>query len=290
MLIHVTLGTGDADVHRVGLRPHRRLRPHQRRLHDLTDPSVSAPERGDSRKVTIGVARNTRADDRYRSMDMLPWSHTFAGRIDELVIDSELLRGNPLGDPHERPLWVYVPPGYDDEDRRYPSVYVLQGYTGMLWRCGATARRSASRIPRVADEQIAAGEIRRASVYVDAWTASAARSSSTHPAPAATTATSATRSSRSSTRATARWLRRSTGRGRQVERRLRRVHHADAASRPVRRPRQPRRRLALRVLLHPRVRQGRCSLRDHYDGSYEQFWEDFRSTSADEPATRRPPW
>ena len=28
-------------VHRVGLRPHRRLRPHQRRLHDLTRPSVS---------------------------------------------------------------------------------------------------------------------------------------------------------------------------------------------------------------------------------------------------------
>ena len=30
------LGTGDADVHGVGLRPHRRLRPHQRRLHHLT--------------------------------------------------------------------------------------------------------------------------------------------------------------------------------------------------------------------------------------------------------------
>ena len=36
VLIHVSLGTGDADVHRVGLRPDRRLRPHQRRLHDLT--------------------------------------------------------------------------------------------------------------------------------------------------------------------------------------------------------------------------------------------------------------
>src|SRR6185295_15586321 len=53
---------------------------------------------------------------------MLPWSADLAGRIDEHVITSELLRGNPLGDPAERPLWVYVPPGYDeDPGRRYPS-------------------------------------------------------------------------------------------------------------------------------------------------------------------------
>ena len=68
---------------------------------------------------------------------MLPWSADLAGRIDEHVISSELLRGNPLGDPHERPLLVYLPPGYDDEaDRRYPVVYVIQGYTGhvAMWR------------------------------------------------------------------------------------------------------------------------------------------------------------
>ena len=46
---------------------------------------------------------------------MLPWSAELAGRIDEHVITSELLRGNPLGDPDERPLWVYLPPGYDEE-------------------------------------------------------------------------------------------------------------------------------------------------------------------------------
>src|SRR6476620_11504124 len=67
----------------------------------------------------------------------LPWSAPLAGRLDEHVFTSRLLQGNPLGDPHERPLWVYVPPGYDDEpDRRYPTVYVIQGYTGQLemWR------------------------------------------------------------------------------------------------------------------------------------------------------------
>jgi hypothetical protein len=103
---------------------------------------------------------------------MLPWSYDWAGRVDELVIDSELLRDNPLGDPHERPLWVYVPPGYDDEsERRYPSIYVLQGYTGELamWRNRTPFRQP---FPEVADGQIAAGEIPPCIVvYVDAWTA-----------------------------------------------------------------------------------------------------------------------
>src|SRR5438477_7929196 len=66
---------------------------------------------------------------------MLPWSADLAGRLDRHVIDSDLLRGNPLGDPHERPLWVYVPPGYDFTETRYPAVYVIQGYTGhvQMW-------------------------------------------------------------------------------------------------------------------------------------------------------------
>jgi hypothetical protein len=100
-----------------------------------------------------------------------PWSVDLAGRLDELVIDSDALRGNPLGDPHERPIWVYVPPGYDDEpDRRYPSVYAIQGYTGSLemWR-----NRSAYRQPftETADEVFASGKAPGAIVvYVDAWT------------------------------------------------------------------------------------------------------------------------
>ena len=103
---------------------------------------------------------------------MLPWSADLAGRIDEHVITSELLRGNPLGDPHERPLLVYVPPGYDDAaGRRYPSVYVIQGYTGhvAMW-----ANRSPYRqpFPETADAVFARGEAPPAIVvYVDAWTA-----------------------------------------------------------------------------------------------------------------------
>ena len=102
---------------------------------------------------------------------MLPWSADLAGRIDEQVISSELLRDNPLGDPHERPLWVYLPPGYDDEPaRRYPAVYVIQGYSGhvAMWRNRSAYRQP---FPETADAVFAGGEAPPAVVvYVDAWT------------------------------------------------------------------------------------------------------------------------
>jgi S-formylglutathione hydrolase FrmB len=103
---------------------------------------------------------------------MLPWSAELAGQLEEHVITSELLRGNPLGDPHERPLWVYLPPGYDDDpDRRYPVVYVIQGYTGHLamWRNRAPYRQP---FTETADAAFARGDAPPALVvYVDAWTA-----------------------------------------------------------------------------------------------------------------------
>jgi hypothetical protein len=102
---------------------------------------------------------------------MLPWSAELAGQLEEHVITSELLRDNPLGDPNERPLWVYLPPGYDDEpDRRYPAVYVIQGYTGhvTMWRNRAPFRQP---FTETADAVFARGEAPPALVvYVDAWT------------------------------------------------------------------------------------------------------------------------
>ncbi len=56
---------------------------------------------------------------------MLPWSVELAGRLDEHLIASDLLRDNPLGDPYERPLWVYVPPGYDDERGSRASAFTI---------------------------------------------------------------------------------------------------------------------------------------------------------------------
>jgi len=56
-----------------------------------------------------------------------------AGRVDEVTMHSTVLEGNVLGDPADRPLYVYLPPGYDDQPaRRYPAIYVIQGYTGQV--------------------------------------------------------------------------------------------------------------------------------------------------------------
>jgi enterochelin esterase-like enzyme len=46
------------------------------------------------------------------------------------TITSERLRHNPLGDPPERRVPVYLPPGYDDTETCYPVVYLLTGFTG----------------------------------------------------------------------------------------------------------------------------------------------------------------
>jgi len=46
------------------------------------------------------------------------------------TIASDVLRGNPLGDPFVRRVPVYLPPDYDANDKRYPVVFVLAGFTG----------------------------------------------------------------------------------------------------------------------------------------------------------------
>ena len=43
-------------------------------------------------------------------------------------IDSRYLAGNLIGDPSRRDLVVYLPPGYADSERRYPTAYLLHGF------------------------------------------------------------------------------------------------------------------------------------------------------------------
>ena len=52
------------------------------------------------------------------------------GRIDVVLHQSRLLADNPLGDPSERELGIYLPPAYDASQTRYPVVFILPGYTG----------------------------------------------------------------------------------------------------------------------------------------------------------------
>jgi len=102
---------------------------------------------------------------------MVPWSHPMAGHLHEHVIDSQALTGNPLGDPPRRPLWVWTPPGYEEEPgRRYPVIYRIQGFTGQLdmWRNRQPWKANGV---EAADAVFVRGNVPPAIlVYADAWT------------------------------------------------------------------------------------------------------------------------
>jgi S-formylglutathione hydrolase FrmB len=73
-------------------------------------------------------------------------------RWQELELESEALRGNPLGDPHVRPVFVWTPPSYDaDPDRRYSALYVLQGMFGQA-RAWFNVSPFAKNVPETIDE------------------------------------------------------------------------------------------------------------------------------------------
>ncbi len=100
-----------------------------------------------------------------------PWDRPLAGSLDRLVVDSELLADNPLGDPARRPLYVYRPPGVrPDGPERMPSVYLIQGFAGQLDEWLARSSMDPTVIERL-DAMFAAGQCPDAViVFVDAWT------------------------------------------------------------------------------------------------------------------------
>ena len=178
------------------------------------------------------------------------WEQRLAGRLSEHVIESRVLEGNPLGDPTERPLWVYTPPGYNSSEERYPSVYIIQGYTGqaVMWWNRTPFREG---FPAAVDRMFASGEASPCIVvYVDAWTAYGGSQfveltwhwSLPHV------------SLRRGRPICRRALPDHAGRGasrhqREIERRIRRDDHADAATRSLRRLCDARGRQPLRMLL-----------------------------------------
>jgi S-formylglutathione hydrolase FrmB len=213
---------------------------------------------------------------------MLPWGSDLAGRFDEHVFESEALRANPLGDPHQRPLWVYRPPGYDDEpERRYPSVYMIQGLTGQLdmWRNRSAFRRN---FPELADGLFARGDAPPCViVWLDAWTSYGGSQFLDSPGTGnyhtylcdevvpwvdehyRTLAAPEHRGIAGKS---------SGGYGAMVTPMLRpdlfgglATHAGDA--------------LFENAYL-PEFRESVRALRDHYDGSFDKFWEDFRSRPA----------
>jgi S-formylglutathione hydrolase FrmB len=100
-----------------------------------------------------------------------PWARPLAGTFDQLVVESDVLADNPLGDPARRPLYVYRPPGVElDHPRPLPTVYVIQGFTGQIDMWLGRVAFEPTMIERV-DAMFAARACPDAIlVFVDAWT------------------------------------------------------------------------------------------------------------------------
>jgi hypothetical protein len=213
---------------------------------------------------------------------MEPWSFEPKGRFDEHTISSRALIGNALDDPADRPLWVYVPPGYEnDPTARYPSIYVIQGLTGQLdmWRNRSPFRQN---YPELADGLFARGEAPPAIiVWVDCWTSLGGSQFLDSPGTGKYLTylcdevvpfvderyrTAAGRDHRGIQGKS------SGGYGAMVVPMLRpdlwgglATHAGDAL---------------FEACYLPEFRQTVRVLRDEYDGSYEDFWKDFRSRPA----------
>lgn len=77
------------------------------------------------------------------------------GEVHVLDHTSSVLGDNPFGDPAQRDLFVYTPPGYDAQTSEYPAVMILPGYTGTgekLLARGFTDVSIATRIDRLIAE------------------------------------------------------------------------------------------------------------------------------------------
>jgi hypothetical protein len=100
-----------------------------------------------------------------------PWDRPFHGTLEKLVVESDLLAGNPLDDPAHRPLWVYLPPGVEhDHPKPLPAVYVIQGYTGQVDMWANRVAFEPTFLERL-DHLFAGGNAPDAVVVmVDAWT------------------------------------------------------------------------------------------------------------------------
>jgi hypothetical protein len=102
-----------------------------------------------------------------------PWEPPLNGVLDKLVVESEILAGNPLGDPARRPLYVYSSPGVRNGSATdVASVYMIQGFSGQLDGWLARSSFEPTIVERLdamfsnPDEPCPDGVV----VFVDAWT------------------------------------------------------------------------------------------------------------------------
>ena len=209
-----------------------------------------------------------------------PGRSTFTVGSRSTTISSEALRGNPLGDPTERPLWVYLPPGTTttrtpvrlglrdpgtDRSARHvaepvpvPPELPGAGRRPLRARRGAARDRRLGRlldlarrepVPRFAgDRQVPDLPLRRGRALRRRALPDARR-----PLPPGIQGSRAA--------ATAPWSCR-------------------CCDRTSGRAGDARRRCPLRDVLPAGVPRAVRTLRDEYGGSFESFWKDFRSRPA----------
>jgi S-formylglutathione hydrolase FrmB len=206
---------------------------------------------------------------------MEPWGREMRGRFDEHVLDSTALRGNALGDPAARPLWVYVPPDAGDEP--LPAIYLIQGMTGQvdMWRNRSAFRPSVVElVDRLfTDEGCPSAYV----VFVDAWTSYGGSQFVDSPAVGNYHTYLCDEivpfvDARYPTRARGIAGKSSGGYGAMITPMLRpdlfdglATHAGDAL---------------FEVCYQPDFREAARALRDSYDGSFDAFWSDFRSRPA----------
>jgi putative esterase len=100
-----------------------------------------------------------------------PWTRPLSGALDELIVESDALSDNPLGDPARRPLYVYRSPGLlGGSSDPVPTVYVIQGFTGQADMWVGRDAFEPTFVERL-DAMFGQGECPDAVVVlVDAWT------------------------------------------------------------------------------------------------------------------------
>jgi pimeloyl-ACP methyl ester carboxylesterase len=77
----------------------------------------------------------------------------------QLKIQAPSLKGNLLGDPTEQPAFVYLPPGYETSTKRYPTLYLLHGFTSnsSVWING---QYQGMKLQTLMDDSIKNGKVR----------------------------------------------------------------------------------------------------------------------------------
>lgn len=92
-----------------------------------------------------------------------------SGRVVVEQIAHDALRDNPLGDPWIRSIPVYLPPGYDAGDHRYPVIYWLHGFGG-TGIGQITPHPWTPSLPELMDRVIRDGAAPALLVMADGWT------------------------------------------------------------------------------------------------------------------------